>query len=323
MTYPDAENSENPSPQPKSRGGLAFALVAVLWVGLGFGVKYAWAVCTPYWSSYGITFTNGQQASNATNSNYDYWNYCNVYIPTNGDYTPVSNLTWTLTTQSSYFKENWNCSYNGRWDFYFTINCTWSSNVTAFWESDSTPPSCTLTPSPSTVNLGDSSTLTANCTPAATSYAWTNTSFASTAFTGSVSPTATTNYTVKGTNASGPGNLAQATVTVNPLSDVTNGTRVNASALSLNRATGKYTGTLTVTNTTGSTITGPLYVFFTLPAGVTLPSLPTYNGLPYAEFSITGGLAGGATTASTSISFIDPSNARIAYTTTQSVSVTN
>ncbi|OGA49912.1 MAG: hypothetical protein A3G25_08040 [Betaproteobacteria bacterium RIFCSPLOWO2_12_FULL_63_13] len=75
-------------------------------------------------------------------------------------------------------------------------------------------PACTLSASPSTITAGQSSTLTATCSPAATSYAWTNTGFAATASGGTVSLTVTTTYSVMGSNAAGSGNTASATVTV-------------------------------------------------------------------------------------------------------------
>jgi predicted extracellular nuclease len=100
--------------------------------------------------------------------------------------------------------------------------------------------------------------------------------------------------------------------------EVTSRTRINATAPALNRATGRYNATISVTNTGVAALTGPVYVFFAnLPAGVTLPDLPTSNGVPYATINIPGGLASGATSGSIGISFADPSNARIAYTTTR------
>lgn len=174
-------------------------------------------------------------------------------------------------------------------------------------------PVCTLTATPALINLGETSDLATSCTPAATSYVWTNTTFASSASGGTVSPTATTNYSVVGRNGSGDSASAPATVTVRSLTEVTSGTRVNASPLSLNRATGKYSGTITVTNTGGAPLTGPLYVFFTLPPGVTLPSLATADGTPY--IIIPGGLAAGASSSPVTLTFTNPTNARIAYTT--------
>lgn len=82
-------------------------------------------------------------------------------------------------------------------------------------------PVCTLSASPGTITAGGSAKLTANCSPAATSYSWTNTGFAATAAGGTVSPTATTTYSVLGSNASGPGNRASVTVTVAPASALT------------------------------------------------------------------------------------------------------
>ncbi len=75
-------------------------------------------------------------------------------------------------------------------------------------------PACTLIASPGTIIAGQSSTLTVTCSPAATSYAWTNTGFPATASTGTVSPTVSTTYTVIGSNAAGAGNTASATVSV-------------------------------------------------------------------------------------------------------------
>lgn len=75
-------------------------------------------------------------------------------------------------------------------------------------------PQCTLTAQPGTIAAGSSSTLTATCSPAATSYTWSNTGFASSASGGTVSPTSTTTYSVVGNNASGAGSSASATVTV-------------------------------------------------------------------------------------------------------------
>ncbi len=76
------------------------------------------------------------------------------------------------------------------------------------------PPTCTLTASSTSVVPGTAVKLTASCSPAATSYTWGNTSFAATAASGSITPTATATYTVSGTNSIGTGNVVRATVTV-------------------------------------------------------------------------------------------------------------
>ena len=75
-------------------------------------------------------------------------------------------------------------------------------------------PVCVLTTSPTSIIAGSSSLLTASCSPAATSYSWTNTGFGSGTSSGLVSPSATTTYTVTGTNAAGVGNTANATISV-------------------------------------------------------------------------------------------------------------
>ena len=81
----------------------------------------------------------------------------------------------------------------------------------------STAPTCSLTAIPPSISPGGSSTLSAVCSPAAASYVWTNTGFATTVASGTVSPAATTTYTVAGKTASGVlGNAASATVIVVP-----------------------------------------------------------------------------------------------------------
>lgn len=77
------------------------------------------------------------------------------------------------------------------------------------------PPTCTLSALPATVDLRGSSTLTPSCSPPATSYAWLGGICAGTSgSTCTVTPAATTIYSVIGTNANGSGAAASATVTV-------------------------------------------------------------------------------------------------------------
>ena len=82
-------------------------------------------------------------------------------------------------------------------------------------------PVCTLATSATSIKRGASATLTAQCNPAATSYAWGETEFSPTAQSGVVSPTRSTRYSVAGRNAAGYGVTASATVSVkataNPL----------------------------------------------------------------------------------------------------------
>jgi hypothetical protein len=100
--------------------------------------------------------------------------------------------------------------------------------------------------------------------------------------------------------------------------EVTSRSQLNASAVVLNRATGRYTSNISVTNTGAAPLSGPVYVFFSnLTAGVTLPDLPTYNGQPYATINLGAGLAPGATSSTVTISFLNPANARIGYTSTR------
>jgi hypothetical protein len=74
-------------------------------------------------------------------------------------------------------------------------------------------PACQLTATPIVVAEGGSSTLTAQCDSAPTSYVWSaNAGLASTASSGVVFPTSTTTYSVQGVNANGAGRTASVTV---------------------------------------------------------------------------------------------------------------
>jgi len=75
-------------------------------------------------------------------------------------------------------------------------------------------PICTLTANPSVTSAGNSSTLTASCSPAATSYTWTGTGFGASASSGVVNPGKTTLYSVIGSNSGGSGLAASASVYV-------------------------------------------------------------------------------------------------------------
>lgn len=77
-------------------------------------------------------------------------------------------------------------------------------------------PQCSLQASSTIIFAGRPLTLTASCTPAATSYVWTNSGFGSQVSGGSVSPLVTTTYSVKGINAVGIGNTSSVTVVVKP-----------------------------------------------------------------------------------------------------------
>ena len=76
-------------------------------------------------------------------------------------------------------------------------------------------PVCTVSASASSINTGSSSTLTASCSPVATSYVWTGGSCStSTTAICTVTPSSTGTYTVVGVNAGGTGSAASVTVTV-------------------------------------------------------------------------------------------------------------
>ncbi|MBK7001990.1 MAG: DUF1566 domain-containing protein [Rhodoferax sp.] len=96
------------------------------------------------------------------------------------------------------------------------VSMSAAQNVTATFALSVSAPVCTLSASPATITAGGSTTLTATCTPAATSYTWTGGTCASTSASCTVTPTATTAYTVAGTNTVGTGAATSTTVTVTP-----------------------------------------------------------------------------------------------------------
>ncbi len=75
-------------------------------------------------------------------------------------------------------------------------------------------PVCALNASPGTIGRGGTTTLSALCSPAATSYTWTNTGFGANVTSGAVSPAVTTTYSVIGNNAAGSGSIVSVSVSV-------------------------------------------------------------------------------------------------------------
>jgi hypothetical protein len=74
-------------------------------------------------------------------------------------------------------------------------------------------PQCTLSASPAVLSAGASSTLTANCSPAATSFEWSGGTCAGTTSSScTVAPSVTTTYSVIGSNAGGTSTVASATI---------------------------------------------------------------------------------------------------------------
>lgn len=101
------------------------------------------------------------------------------------------------------------CSYSN-----VTVDSSGNLTAACVTSSPTLSPTCTLVASPSTINAGSISTLTASCSPAATSYTWTGPNTTNFTSGGTVTPTATTTYTVTGTNGDGIGNTASAIVSI-------------------------------------------------------------------------------------------------------------
>jgi predicted extracellular nuclease len=96
--------------------------------------------------------------------------------------------------------------------------------------------------------------------------------------------------------------------------DVTASVKIAGSGATMNRVTGKFSGTITFANTSGKTLTGPLqFVLQNLPAGVTLDGKSgDVNGAPYLTLPATSLAAGASVTVTTT--FTNPNKASILYT---------
>ena len=111
------------------------------------------------------------------------------------------------------------------------------------------------------------------------------------------------------------GNTEQAkslTVNIGPF-DVSGSVKLTQQGATLNRSTGKYVGSLTVTNTSGVALTGPLQLKLNgLTSGVTLDNASgTDGGMPYITLSAP--LNAGATV-NVPLTFTNPSRGLVSYT---------
>lgn len=102
---------------------------------------------------------------------------------------------------------------------YSTFTADANGNLTAVCntapQAPTLTPTCTLSASPSTISAGATSILTASCSPAADSYVWTGPGTSGFTVGGNVNPTATTTYSVVGSNtSSGAGNTASTVVSI-------------------------------------------------------------------------------------------------------------
>lgn len=95
------------------------------------------------------------------------------------------------------------------------VSMTAAKSVTATFTLDAPKPVCTVNASPASIAAGSASTLTASCTPSATSYTWTGGTCAGKTTSQCVAtPSVNTSYSVAGVNAAGSGVAASATVNI-------------------------------------------------------------------------------------------------------------
>ena len=141
---------------------------------------------------------------------------------------------------------------------------------------------------------------------------------------GSVFPIGTTEVTVSATDAYG--NTATGTlsvvVTATPANNVTAQLQIAGTGFRLNRATQRYAQTVTVKNTGGQSIAGPVsLVFDQLPASATLASATGITGYtaplgsPYLDLNLgADAILSPGETITLAVEFANSSNQAITYT---------
>jgi hypothetical protein len=104
------------------------------------------------------------------------------------------------------------------------------------------------------------------------------------------------------------------TVSIDKSVDVTSSTTITRAGLTVNRFTNKYTGTVTIANTGGQTLAGPLHFrLLGLTAGVTLDTQTgVKDGVPYMALPVASLAPGQSVTLTTT--FSNPNKVGIAYT---------
>ena len=182
-------------------------------------------------------------------------------------------------------------------------------------------PVCTLAAAPAAISPGGLATLTATCSPAATSYIWTNTGFSAATSGGSVAPAVTTTYSVRGVNTAGAGNAASVTISVGAAGTAPGyadlwwaGSAENGWGMSLQQHGNNLFGALYVYDNVGKP------AWYVLPAGTWNASFTVYTGALYQPTSAPlnvyspASFVPGAAIGTVTISFAGTASAVMQYT---------
>lgn len=147
-------------------------------------------------------------------------------------------------------------------------------------------PVCALSASLSAIGPGGTSMLSASCSPAATSYTWTNTGFGANVMSGMVSPAVTTTFSVVGNNAAGAGNIVSVSVSVAGAATADNyadlwwaGSAENGWGLSIQQHGNNLFSALYVYDSAGKPS------WYVMPAGIWDQAFTTYSGAVYQPTS--------------------------------------
>jgi hypothetical protein len=239
------------------------------------------------------------------------------------------NAAWTTLTAGAVSTMDWQTlpvTGGGSYRYIRIFNGgTWFGNMSEVRfhgtvQGDSTAPVTTATVSPATpasgwytsdVSIGLAASDSAS--GVATSYFTVDGGAQQSGNTATLSAKGTHTFTYwsvdKSGNAEQPRSL---TVNIGPL-DVSASVQLTQQGATLNRATGKYVGSVTITNNSGATLAGPLQLKLSgLTAGITLDNASGTNG-GYPYISLAGPIAAGATV-SVPLTFTNPSRALVSYT---------
>jgi hypothetical protein len=123
------------------------------------------------------------------------------------------------------------------------------------------------------------------------------------------------NFQVRAIDTAGNIDPTPAGFTWTVLNDVSSRVNMVASGLVFNRATKLYSGTMTITNTSGAPVAGPFTVLLgNLTSGVTLTNADgSFDGYPHIDPSAPTSLGAGESF-SVALKFSNPSNAKITFT---------
>jgi hypothetical protein len=187
---------------------------------------------------------------------------------------------------------------------------------------DTTPPDTTIDSRPATPTNSSSATFAFSGTDSGSGVANYACKLDGASFTPCTSPQTYTslsagshNFQVRAIDTAGNVDPTPASSTWTVLNDVSSRVNMVTSGFVYNRATKLYSGTMTITNTSGTPLSGPLAVWLqNLTGGVTLINANgSFDGYPHIDPPASTSLGAGESF-SVQLKFSNPTNAKINFT---------